>query len=100
MDDVLFKIKLLQGDIERVLNDYMLLNEQQNLLKKTNEQLQVENLSLRRHEELLQDELKSLKLAQSLSGSDDQGNRELKNQINYYIREVDKCLQLLKSDLQ
>ena len=42
----------------------------------------------------LEEKIKVIKLAQHLSGSD-QNTRDIKLKINEYIREIDKCLGLI-----
>lgn len=66
--------------------------------KKINQQLSVEKQKLEEEIKQLQEQVKTIKLAQALNGSDDQSTREVKNQINRYIREIDKCLNLINRD--
>ena len=47
----------------------------------------------------LKEQIKTIKLAQSLtSGQGDQNSRYVKTTINEYIREIDKCLSLLNRE--
>ena len=62
------------------------------------EQLYVEKQKVEEEVKDLQEQVKTIKLAQAINGSDDQSTRELKNQINRYIREIDKCLNLINRD--
>jgi paraquat-inducible protein B len=59
------------------------------------QQLTVEKQTVEKEVEALKEQLKTLKLAQALAGTSDQDTRALKQQINGYIREIDKCLTLL-----
>lgn len=70
-------------------------------LKKEQDRLQqvlVEKQTLQNEVNSLQEQVKTIKLAQAIHGSDDQSSHELKLQINRYLREIDKCLQLINSD--
>lgn len=67
-----------------------LLMEQERL-----QQLLVDKQTLQKEVTTLQEQVKTLKLAQAIQGSENQPNHELKLQINRYIREIDKCLQLI-----
>lgn len=77
-----------QEHILRQLSDEK-KKHQQSLVDK--EKLEIEVLQLN-------EQVKTIKLAQAIQGSNDQSTHELKNQINRYIREIDKCLQLINSD--
>ena len=62
------------------------------------QQLSVEKQKIEEEVKDLKEQVKTIKLAQAINGSDDQSTRELKNQINRYIREIDKCLNLINRD--
>lgn len=69
-------------------NEALRLSNQQLIVEKENQQVKIANLS---------EQLKTLKLAQTLSGTGDQDSRQVKIKINEYIREIDKCLALLNN---
>jgi len=94
MNNNLEQLKELKIKVEKLIN----LHEQ---LVKHNQQLQLVNNQLiqksnRQEEQIteLEQKVKVIKLAQQLSGSD-QNTRDIKLKINEYIREIDKCLGLI-----
>jgi len=69
-------------------------------LKHEQERLQqvlVEKQNLQIEVNTLREQVKTIKLAQAIHDTDDQSHHELKLQINRYLREIDKCLQLINS---
>lgn len=99
MDEILKKLQGLKKQMNRgVLHHADLLRKNAEGAA-ANEQLKVENSLLKERVQLLEEELKTLKLAQALKGSDDQGTQQLKQQINTYIREIDRCLAMLNRDI-
>ena len=71
-------------------------------LEKQNQQYQqvcVDKEQLVYENKELKEQIKTIKLAQSLtSGNSDQNSRHSKTKINEYIREIDKCLSLLNRE--
>ena len=85
--------KLVKQLIETVAqfrreNVSLQLSNKQLIAEKEDQQNKINNLS---------EQLKTLKLAQSLAGSGDQDTRQAKMKINEYIKEIDKCLALLNN---
>ncbi|MBL7923719.1 MAG: hypothetical protein JNL88_05935 [Bacteroidia bacterium] len=66
--------------------------------KEKHQQALVEKQNLETEVHQLKEQVKTIKLAQAINGRDDQSTRELKNQINRYLREIDKCLHLINRD--
>jgi ABC-type arginine transport system ATPase subunit len=91
-------IKDLQQQVKKVFEQYRFMEKEHAQLKMLNQQLEVEKLSAMNEVESLREQLKTVKLAQALSGAGDQDQRQLKLQINSYIREIDRCLALLNKD--
>jgi hypothetical protein len=91
-------IKDLQQQVKKVLDHYRVMEKENAQLKMLHQQLEVEKLSAMNEAETLREQLKTVKLAQALSGAGDQDQRQLKLQINSYIREIDRCLALLNKD--
>jgi len=94
MNSNLEQLKELKIKVEKLIN----LHEQ---LMRQNQQLQIVNNQL--NQKILRQETqiteltetnKVIKLAQRLSGSD-QNSRDIKLKINEYIREIDKCIGLI-----
>lgn len=87
--------------LEKLVKQLMELHSQaikQNAtLKLNNEQLQIDKQESQNKIANLTDQLKTLKLAQALTGSGDQDSRQMKTKINEYIKEIDKCLALLNN---
>ena len=73
----------------------LLLAKQQQLFQQST----VEKELLLAENKELKDQIKNIKLAQSLlAGNGDQNSRQTKTKINEYIREIDKCLSLLNRE--
>ena len=74
----------------------------ENQLEKQNRQFQqvsVDKDLLIAENKELKEQIKTIKLAQSLTtGNSDQNSRHSKTKINEYIREIDKCLSLLNRE--
>ena len=63
------------------------------------QQLSVDKEQLVSENKELKEQIKTIKLAQSLTtGNGDQSSRETKTKINEYIKEIDKCLSLLNRE--
>jgi hypothetical protein len=61
--------------------------------------LSVEKETLIKENRDLKEQIKTIKLAQSLTaGTGDQNSKQVKAKINEYIREIDKCLSLLNRE--
>ena len=71
-------------------------------LEKQNQQYQqtyVDKEQLNSENKALKEQIKTIKLAQSLTtGNSDQNSRLSKTKINEYIKEIDKCLSLLNRE--
>ncbi len=91
-------IKDLQQQVKKIFDQYRSIEKENAQLKKLHQQLEVEKQSAMNEVETLREQLKTVKLAQALSGAGDQDQRQLKLQINSYIREIDRCLALLNKD--
>ncbi|MEP7263713.1 MAG: hypothetical protein ABI772_04415 [Bacteroidota bacterium] len=75
------------------------LESQMNNQRTDLQQLAVDKENLIKENRELKEQIKTIKLAQSLSaGPGDQSSRQVKMKINEYIREIDKCLSLLNRE--
>lgn len=75
------------------------LENQLNSQRTDLQQLAVDKENLIKENRELKEQIKTIKLAQSIStGSGDQSSRQVKMKINEYIREIDKCLSLLNRE--
>jgi chromosome segregation ATPase len=88
----------LQSELHQALLRHRALKTELEKLKSENQQIVVENKSLEDELRDCREALKSIKLAQSIKNGDDQSVLELKKEINRYIREIDKCLNLLNRE--
>ena len=94
--------------IDDIFNQVRQLVDRHKSLKKENDELADENKALREKVEAeqarvteLERQLKMLQLARQVSGShkgDDDKQKELKQAIDTYIREIDDCIAMLKSE--
>ncbi|CAN5629946.1 hypothetical protein BH11BAC2_BH11BAC2_15530 [soil metagenome] len=98
MDLIVQQLQSLRRQMEQAVVEQKKLKTEINSLRETLQQVKVDKEQVTSERELLKEQLKTIKLAQALTGSSDQDSRSLKNQINSYIREIDKCLALLNKD--
>ena len=98
MESTKEKIEALVKLVKELNQQHQQLLRQLSDEKKKHQQSLVDKQSLEIEVLQLNEQVKTIKLAQAIQGSDDQSTVELKNQINRYIREIDKCLQLINSD--
>ncbi|NNC94084.1 MAG: hypothetical protein HKN92_00875 [Chitinophagales bacterium] len=89
------KLEHVQIKVENLQNQFEALESaNRNLLKSNNElklELEGKNTELKN----LQEKIKIIKLAQNISENDNQQNKELKQKLNFYIREIDKCIETM-----
>ncbi len=71
------------------------LQEENNLLKQDNARLRNSNSSADMQIQELDEKLRVLKLAKSIEGSSEK-SLDIKQKINEFVREIDKCVVLLK----
>ncbi|MGV8878367.1 MAG: hypothetical protein ACOH2A_04970 [Sphingobacteriaceae bacterium] len=80
---------------ERLIDLCAALQEENDLLKLENQSLSVAlNTSKDKHQEL-EEKLRVLKLAKSFSETNEK-SLDIKQKINEFVREIDKCIVLLK----
>jgi hypothetical protein len=91
-------IKQLQLQLADVLKSFNKLKEENAKLNLRYQQILVEKQSSILECETLREQLKTVNLAQTMSGKSDQDNRQIKLQINSYIKEIDRCLAILNKD--
>lgn len=98
MDTNVEKLKNLNRDIKGILADFEKLKAENVKMKNLLQQSEVEKQQFIEQHARLSEQLKTTKLAQALTDIPENDSRHLKNQINTYLREIDKCLILLNSD--
>ena len=98
MNSVMDQIQKLKSQIKLAVEQHHKLQKDNSKLASQNEQLQVEKEVAINECEALKEQLKTIKLAQALAVPEKTGTRELKIQINNYLREIDRCLSLLNKD--
>ena len=88
----------LRAELSLVLKKYRDLQQSVLSQEEKIQHLLVEKQSL--ESELLQsrEQVKTIKLAQAIKGTDDQSTHALKIQINRYLRDIDQCLNLINKD--
>ena len=94
METNLGQLKELKNKVEKLINLQQLLTKQNQQLQAANNQLVQKSQRQENQIIELEEKIKVIKLAQHLSGSD-QNTRDIKLKINEYIREIDKCLGLI-----
>ena len=89
------KLEHIQIKVENIQNQYeAILNANRNLLKENNElklELEAKNSELN----TLREKIKIIKLAKNFTEDDQDQNKELKQKLNFYIKEIDKCIEIL-----
>ena len=95
-------MSVIAKKLDQVLERTQKLVETSKALQELNEQLILENQSLKVALEAsenkrkdLEEKLRVLKLAKSLEGSSEK-TLDIKQKINEFVREIDKCIVLLK----
>ncbi len=94
MNTNLDQLKELKNKVEKLINLQQQLLKQNQQLQAINNQLVHKNQSQSSELTGLTEKIKVVKLAQQISGSDN-NTRDIKLMINEYIREIDKCLGLI-----
>lgn len=89
-------INELNFKIDKLIKLYISSLEQKKGLEGRIEGLQSELESLKKENKELSEELKRTKVANAISGSDENGY-EAKMRINQLVREIDKCIALLNN---
>lgn len=98
MTSVTDQIGKLKTQIKLAVEQHQKLQKEYSKLSAHNQQLQVEKEVAINECEALKEQLKTIKLAQALAVPEKTETRELKTQINNYLREIDRCLALLNKD--
>ncbi len=80
---------------ERLIAMYQLLQEENDLLKLKNQSLTAALEASKSKNTDQEEKLRVLKLAKSISGTDEK-SLDIKQKINEFVREIDKCIVLLK----
>jgi len=99
LDSLTAGTKSLIEQHKQLLQKVKSLELQASVQQREIEQWSVDKESLSRENRELKEQIKTIKLAQSITaGSGDQSSRQIKTKINEYIREIDKCLSLLNRE--
>lgn len=80
---------------ERLVAMYNILQEENELLKQENESLMAALETSKKQAAEQDEKLRVLKLAKSISGTNEK-SLDIKQKINEFVREIDKCIVLLK----
>ena len=97
METISSSVTILEKLVKQLIELHAQSEKQNRSLKSINEQLTVDKAEQQIKIGNLTDQLKTIKLAQSLAGSGEQDSRQMKTKINDYIKEIDKCLALLNN---
>ncbi len=98
MNSVIDQIQNLKSQIKLAVEQHRKLQKDYSKLELQNQQLQVDKDVAINECEALKEQMKTIKLAQALAVPEKTETRELKIQINNYLREIDRCLSLLNKD--
>lgn len=98
MNSLTIQIDNLKSQIKSAVEQHRKLQKEFQKIDLQNQQLQVDKDVAINEAEAIKEQMKTIKLAQALSVPDKKDTRELKIQINNYLREIDRCLSLLNKD--
>jgi hypothetical protein len=99
LQSITFSTKELMDQHHKLALQLKTIKSQLDTQQKDIQHLTVDKESLIKENSELKEQIKNIKLAQSLTaGSGDQSSRQVKTKINEYIREIDKCLSLLNRE--
>ena len=101
MPDNYRKIDEIYFNVRKLLERHNELEEENDELQEQNRELQQKVESEQARIAELERQVKMLKLAKQIGSEDGQENEnktELKRKINEYIREIDGCIAVLKSE--
>ena len=95
--ELIQKLEYIQIRIENIQNSYETASKENSDLVKENNALKL--LLEEKNRELveLKEQIKIVKLAQNFTNEDNEGKKELKKKINHYIKEIDKCIDILNN---
>jgi len=97
MQNIQQQINDLRAALLKAIADHESLKRELNHEQERLQQALVEKQNLQIEVNTLREQVKTIKLAQAIHETDDQSRHELKLQINRYLREIEKCLQLINS---
>ncbi len=95
MPSVADQLNKVVDKTERLIALYHVLQEENDLLKLENQSLMVALDTSRKKTAELDEKLRVLKLAKSFSDTNEK-SLDIKQKINEFVREIDKCIVLLK----
>ena len=92
-------MKNLVGNIENKVNKLIQLyqsaqKEKEEILTENNK-LELDLSDKEKTIKRLEEKIKLLRITKSVSAQDDERNKESRQKINEYVREIDKCIALL-----
>ncbi len=86
----------LKFKVERLIKLYIASLETKRIQESRINELLTEIESLKSENKILNEELKTARVANAISGNND-GNYQAKMRINQLVREIDKCIALLNN---
>ncbi|GAB2705727.1 hypothetical protein GCM10027037_34570 [Mucilaginibacter koreensis] len=95
MPSVAEQLAKVTDKAERLIAMYHLLQEENDLLKLENQSLMVALDASKNKSTELEEKLRVLKVAKSFSETNEK-SLDIKQKINEFVREIDKCIVLLK----
>lgn len=95
MENPLKQLKEAEKKIIRVLNGHAEFAKENKQLKSRINELEKQMAVHKQSVKQLEEKIKEYNLAQSLNNNKPDDNRKLKQKINEYIREIDKCIALM-----
>lgn len=95
MSSVADQLNLVLQKTNRLISLCDALQQENSLLKAENENVKQELLGAKNRDLELNEKLRVLKLAKSIEGASEK-TLDIKQKINDFVREIDKCVVLLK----
>ncbi len=85
----------LSTRVERIMGLYQEVKKENEALVKQNDELKVKIDKKDKHLSEIEEKYEHVKMAKSISASDNEDTKEMKLKINDLVREIDKCIALL-----
>lgn len=92
-------IENISVQIERLMNEHRKVTSQRDTLAGECRELQAENRSLREQVKRLESELSAAQVGDGLSG-DGRNRKKARARINRLLREVDRCIAIVGSEIE
>jgi len=88
-------INLVEKKVSKLIQLYQSVQKEKEEILKENNKLKSDLSDKDESIKKLEEKIKLLRITKSVSTQDDKRNKESRQKINEYVREIDKCIALL-----